>query len=120
MTNLNRSVHLDLETKIVNLKGIQMEGQDNKKMTLKDILVSAILTETGAKDAVRSWKLSNKIYSNDSKDYSSDETEIEFLIAIVEKSQDTPMVKGQTLEILKDTLLRALNEGKVKKVEVNP
>jgi hypothetical protein len=117
MTNSNRTIHINLETKMVNLKGIQLEGQDNKKMTLRDILVSAILSETGAKDAVRSWKLSNKIYNNEGKILTTDETEIEYIIGIVEKSQDSPMVKGQTLEILKDEMLKAINEGKIKKVE---
>lgn len=113
MTQSNRKIELELDTEIVNLKGEPLKDGDKKNVTLKDIIVDSILTESGAPDPKKNWKIANKVYNYTEKIYTSDETEIEYLEKIITKSPAQPMVKGQVLEIIEDAKLTALNKGKI-------
>lgn len=108
MSNSNRVIHLDIDQKIVNVQGEALK-ESKGDVTLRMVLIGTLISENGCSDPVKNWKTARNLQSH-LADYSTNETEIEWLESIIKKSPDMPMVKGQVLEMLMNATLNAMKK----------
>ncbi len=114
-------VKLDFSKQITNIAGNKLIDSEKNAIILENVLTGVLLTQPGAADPKKNWKIANKIYTHKVKEYIPTESEVAFIEDLLKRSSELqPMIKGQVLEILEDALMAATEGNKVEEKSVEP
>ncbi len=101
-------------TSLCTINGKHLLDPDKKEILILKILENALLQEPKSIDPLRNWKLAGKI--NDCKDkFECGDIEFDFILELIKKSEASPLIRGQVLEILNDSKFDSVNKEKKEK-----